>query len=176
MTTELACACGKVRLAVEKSPITSAECHCNSCREAGARLASLPLARPALAPNGGTPFVVYRKDRVRILAGSDLLGEFRLTPKSTTRRVVATCCNTPVFLEFKGSHWLSLYGSLWPEGTMPALQLRTMVGDRKADAPLAGDLPSGFWPTAGFYAELLGAWIAMGFRSPQVAVTRRIEL
>ena len=168
--TQLACACGQVHLEVERAPIVSAECHCNSCRAAGARLQTLPAAPPFLETNGGTRFVLYRKDRVRFLKGTDRLGAFRLTPTSTTRRVVATCCNTPVFLEFHGGHWLSLYGSLWPEGTLPPLELRTMTSDLPDGSALADDVPNGKRQSVSFFAKLLGAWIAMGFKSPKITV------
>lgn len=168
--TQLACACGQVRLEAEKAPIVSTECHCSSCRAAGARLQALPAAPPVLETNGGTRFVLYRKDRIRFLEGADLLKEFRLTAESKTRRVVATCCNTPVFLEFQSGHWLSLYGCLWPEDTLPPLELRTMTSDLADGAALDDDVPNGKRQSLSFFARLLGAWIAMGFRTPKIAV------
>lgn len=167
-TTQLACSCGQVRLEVARAPIISTECHCHSCRTAGGRLAALPAAPQVLEANGGTRFVVYRKDRVRFLGGTDLLREFRLGPDAPTRRVVASCCNTPVFLEFENGHWLSLYSCLWPEHALPPVDLRTMTVDRPDDAPLDAAVPSGRRQTAMFYARLLGAWIAMGFTSPKL--------
>jgi hypothetical protein len=167
-TNRLRCACGHVQLEVERAPIVSAECYCNSCRVAGARLEGLPEARPILGENGGTRFVLYRKDRVRFVAGTDRLKEFRLTPQAKTRRVVATCCNTPVFLEFQNGHWLSLYGRLWPEGTLPPVELRTMTSDLPDAAVLSNDVPNGKRQSLSFFAKLLGAWIAMGFRSPKI--------
>lgn len=186
--TRLACACGQVQLEVERAPIVSAECHCNSCRAAGARLErfraqrepvriekTLPTAAPLLEPNGGTRFVLYRKDRVRFLEGTEQLREFRLTPAAKNRRVVATCCNTPIFLEFQNGHWLSLYSSLWPEGTRPPLDLRTMTSDLPDASTLAGDVPSGKRQSLAFFAKLLGAWIAMGFKSPKITVNGEIH-
>jgi hypothetical protein len=166
----LACACGNVHIAVEKAPIISTECHCNSCRTAGARLQARESAPPILAANGGTRFVLYRKDRIRFVKGTEYLKEFRLTPGAGTRRVVATCCNTPVFLEFENGHWLSLYAGLWPEGSLPPLDLRTMTGALPDRAALSGDVASGTMATLSFYARLLAAWIAMGFKSPKVTV------
>ena len=170
MTQNLSCTCGEVRLAVQSAPIASVECCCTSCREAGARLARLPGAVPVLSPFGATRFELHRKDRVRVLAGEDRLGEFRLTSGAKTRRVVATCCNTPVFLEFKGGHWLSLYGSFWPDGTLPPLQMRTMTGELPVPSVLPDDVPNARSQSLSFFAKLLGAWIAMGFRSPKVSV------
>ena len=168
--TALACACGKFQLEAERAPIISTECHCNSCRTAGARLQAAHAARPILEANGGTRFVLYRKDRIRFLGGAELLKEFRLAPTSPTRRVVASCCNTPVFLEFENGHWLSLYSGLWPQGTLPPTDLRTMTSDHPNRTALADDVPSGKRQTALFYAKLLGAWIAMGFKSPKISV------
>ena len=168
--THLACVCGQAHLEVESAPIVSTECHCHSCRAAGARLQTLAAALPLLETNGGTRFVLYRKDRIRFVKGAELLKEFRLTPGAKTRRVVATCCNTPVFLEFQNGHWLSLYGCLWPEGTLPPLDLRTMTSDLPDGSALADDVPHGKRQTISFFAKLLGAWIAMGFKSPKITV------
>lgn len=174
-TIQLACACGQVHIQAENAPIISTECHCNSCREAGARLQALPAATPFLEPNGGTRFVLYRKDRIRFLKGTELLKAFRLTPEAKTRRVVATCCNTPLFAEFHNGHWLSLYGCLWPAGALPRLALRTMTSNLPVGTTLTDDVPSGKRQTAAFYAKLLGAWIAMGFRVPQIPVNGEVD-
>jgi hypothetical protein len=128
-----------------------------------------------LNPNGGTHCVLYRKDRIAFGKGLDLLTAYRLKPDSPTRRVVASCCNTPVFLEFQHGHWLSLYSSLWLEGTLPPPELRTMISDRSGLPELDRDIPAGKLQTAGFYARLLGAWIAMGFKTPEIALSRPEE-
>jgi hypothetical protein len=78
--TRLACACGSVQLEVERAPIISTECHCGSCRSAGAKLQALPEAPAFMETNGGTRFVLYRKDRIRFHKGAEALKEFRLTP------------------------------------------------------------------------------------------------
>lgn len=167
---QLRCACGQVQLQVEGAPIVSVECCCNSCRAAGARIQALPAARQVLETNGATRFVLYRKDRIRFLEGADHLKEFRLTPGAKTRRVVATCCNTPVFLEFEQGHWLSLYGCLWSTGTLPRLEMRTMTGDLPPGVVLPDDVPNGKSHSASFMFKLLGAWLRMGLRSPKIAV------
>jgi hypothetical protein len=175
MTTHLSCACGRFEMELEGDQFIATECHCNSCREAGERLGKLPLSRPMLESNGGTQFVLYRKDRVKFPRGQYLLGAFRLKPDSPTRRVVSTCCSTPLFLEFQGGHWLSIYSTLWPEGTAPRPELRTMTGDRPPGSALDESLPAGRVATLGFYGKLLGAWIAMGFKSPKIEISREIE-
>lgn len=170
-TQALHCRCGKVHIVVSGAPIIRAECHCNSCRTAGARIEALPGATAFREDNGATRFVMYRKDRVRIESGQDLLVAYHLGG-SSTRRVVASCCNMPVFLEFKGGHWLSLYGTLWPAG-MARPDIATVVGDAPAGTVLDDSVPSGGLVTAGFFARLLGAWVAMGFKVPKIDLEGR---
>lgn len=166
--TQIGCSCGAVVLALDGPPILAAECHCKSCRAAARQLA--PDA-PISEPNGGTRYVLQRRDRVRLLRGGDRLAAFRLTPQSTTQRIIATCCVSPMWLEFKGGHWLSLYSARWPDGTAPTPELRTMTRDAPADLP--DDLPNMRTHSARFMARLLVAWIRMGFRKPVVAEVRR---
>jgi len=33
----------------------------------------------------------------------------RLKPESPTRRMVAGCCDTPMFLDFTKAHWLTIF-------------------------------------------------------------------
>ena len=89
--TQLRCVCGQARVEVQGAPITATECHCNSCRAAGARMGTLLPAKSVQEPNGGTRFVLYRKDRVRFLEGVEQLKHFRLKPESPTRRVKTSC-------------------------------------------------------------------------------------
>jgi hypothetical protein len=167
-THTIACRCGTVRLEVSGPPIIGAECYCTSCRTASGRIAALPGAPAFQNAEGGTPYALYRKDRVRFLAGIDRLRQYRLRPNAHTRRVVATCCNTPVFTEFASGHWLSLFATLWPPATRPAMQLRTMTSDLPPEIQLDDRLPNARTQTLGFFAALLGAWIAMGFRVPRL--------
>ena len=171
MTTKpiiLTCTCRQVTLEVHGKPIISAECFCADCQNAGAFLQSLPGALPTLDHRGATRFVLYRKDKVLCANGRDHLREHRLSKASTTRRVVAVCCNTPVFLEFAGGHWLSIYGGLWLAASLPALEIRTMTRSRPKGVVLPDDVPNPSTHTFSFYAKLFRAWAAMGFRAPKI--------
>ena len=138
----------------------------------GRAAANVAPAHPFLEANGGTQFVLYRKDRVDFRAGTEQLKQHRLTPRSKTRRVVAMCCNTPVFLEFESGHWLSLYSRLWPEQTRPRIELRTMINDRVDTSSLANDVPNAKTQSLSSFMKLMAAWIAMGFRVPKLAIGR----
>lgn len=171
----IGCTCGAVRIEAVGAPILVSECLCDSCRAAAARLAALPVARSMLTSYGATPTAEYRKDRVRFVAGTQHLREFRLKPGAGSRRVVAACCNTPIFLEMKGGHWLSVYLHLWPEAQRPKPELRTMTGDLRDASGLPDDIPNLKTHTIRFYAKLFGAWAAMGFRNPRIEVAGPID-
>src|SRR3546814_2852439 len=81
------CQCGAVTLELAGKPIVAATCYCHSCQAAGKEFAALPGAPAVVGADGGTPFVLMRKDRLTWLSGSDRLGEHRLTPDSPTRRI-----------------------------------------------------------------------------------------
>jgi hypothetical protein len=137
------CRCGRVRLEFNAGPIMRNECRCASCQSAGRLLQSLPGAASILNRDGATDYVLYRKDRFRCARGAELLAEHRLKPNSPTRRVLATCCNTAMFLDFTKGHWASVY--------------------RQRVAPGADTEKSGR-----FVLRLLLAWARMGFRRPPI--------
>lgn len=162
------CTCGTVAFEAARAPIVTAACYCTSCQQAGQWLETLPGAPAILEPDGGTHFVLYRKDRLRCLRGDDQLREHRLTPESTTRRVVAQCCNAAMFLEFKGGHWLSLYKNRFDKVDRPPIEMRTMTVDRRAGVVFADTIPSPRKHSVRFMWKLLSAWVAMGFKAPEI--------
>jgi hypothetical protein len=162
------CRCGPVAFETTGKPIMSADCHCQSCQEAGRQFERLPSAPAVLDAYGGIGFVLIRKDRVRCAKGGEKLQEHRLKPDSPTRRVLATCCNSPMFLEFNNGHWLSLYRDRLPDGAAP-LEMRVMTMDRREGVELPRDVPNYPRHSGKFMWKLLAAWVAMGFRTPKVA-------
>ncbi|WP_457582621.1 GFA family protein [Ensifer canadensis] len=166
-TLNARCNCGQVQMRAVGRPIAVTACYCESCRKAGELFKALPGAAPVLNSDGSTDFVLFRKDRIDCVRGADQLREHRLTPTSKTRRVIATCCNTPMFLEFTGGHWLTLYRQRLDRDARPALEMRVMTRDRRADVSLKDDLPSYAGHSGKFMLKLMGAWAAMAFRSPK---------
>jgi len=143
----VSCRCGQVALEAQGKPIVATICHCSSCRDAGRQLEALPGAAPILNKDEGTPFILFRKDHVHCLRGDNHLGAHRLNAKSPTRRVVATCCNTAMFLDFTKGHWVSLYKARMPHGD------RTPAQNRNSGVVVF---------------RLLVAWAAMAFRTPKI--------
>ena len=113
---ELRCRCGEVRgIVTNPSPrsVNRVICYCDDCQEGSRQIEALPNARPAQDPDGGTAYVVYRKDRLRCSRGASLLKGYKIRTISTTNRVIATCCNSAMFLNFDdGKHWVDAMRTL----------------------------------------------------------------
>jgi hypothetical protein len=144
------CRCGLVELEARYAPIVTTVCHCSGCREAGRILEKLPEAAPILDKGDGTAFVLFRTDRVRCVRGQEHLREHRLKDSSPTRRVVAVCCNTFMFLDFTKGHWI------------------TVARDRFEGRQAMSDAPRQTRQGLGFILRLIAAWAAMGFRTPKI--------
>lgn len=168
MNTTATCHCGEVRIAFTGGPIMSNECCCSSCRTANHGFEALPGAGKVVHDTGGTPYTLIRKDRVRLVSGGDRLQAHTLKPGAPTRRVLAACCNAPMYLEFKAGHWLSVYTDRIPPGDRLPVELYTMTGDLPDRSRLTPGIPAPKTHTARFMAKLLGAWVAMGFRVPKI--------
>ncbi len=164
---EISCACGATRFVCMGKPIILAECYCDSCRKAGAAFEALPGAPTVLEPSSGTQYVLYRKDRVIPVSGTEHLRDHRLTPVSKTRRVVAACCNSPMFLDLAYAHWFSVHARRFPAGSLPAIEERTMLKDMPKDFKPPPDARNSRLQSPRFFARLFAAWAAMRFRTPK---------
>jgi hypothetical protein len=161
------CRCGKVELEIVGAPILRGICYCASCQEAGRQYRGAPGAESGLAEDGGSDYVLYRKDRIRCSQGGELLEERRLKPDSPTRRMYARCCSTAMFVDFTKGHWLTIYRGRLPNDIPPAT-MRVMTAERPKDVILPDDMANYSGRSAKFMLQLLRAWIAMGFRRPAV--------
>jgi hypothetical protein len=135
------------------------------------RLASAP---PVLDPDGGTGVILYRKDRVQCVMGQQYLEEHRLKPDSPTRRVFATCCHSAMFLDFTKGHWLSMFRNRF-SADVPPLEMRVMTRERRVGVELADDVPNHSGHSGKFMLKLIAAWIAMGFRRPDIALGKTVH-
>jgi hypothetical protein len=165
--TSATCRCGKVELQIAGEPILRGICYCTSCQQAGRIHQAESGADSVLTEDGGTDYVLYRKDRMRCVSGGDLLEERRLKADSPTRRMFARCCNTAMFLDFTKGHWLTIYRARLGANIPPAT-MRMMTADRPAGTALPDDMTNYRGHSGAFMLKLLRAWIAMGFRRPEV--------
>ena len=161
--TTARCTCGSVELEAVGAPIASTVCYCESCQEGSRQIEALPNGRPVCDSDGGTAFVLYRKDRVERSKGSQLLRGYKLKEESSTNRVVATCCNSAMFLDFGKGHWLSVYRAAL-RGDVPPLEMRVHTKSRPAGVELPNDVPGHPAYSLKFMAKLFAAWIAMLLR------------
>lgn len=161
--TTIRCSCGDVEVKLIGAPIACAACYCRDCDAGSRRIETLANAGPVRDADGATSYVLYRKDRVRCSSGAQFLQGSKLNEKSITNRVVATCCNSAMFVNFdRGPHWVSVYRNRL-EGHAPSLQMRINTKFRQSNDPLPSDVPG--YPTfpLSLAAKLIGSRIAMLF-------------
>ena len=162
-TRVVTCRCGSVKIKVKGLPLMVNTCHCKYCQEGSAKIELLPNAPHITDPCGGTAYVLFRKDRVKIVQGSDLLTDYRLDGEKDTRRAVSSCCHSPVFLDFAPGHWVSIYQQRF-NTPVPQVERRIQINSMPAGKCPDDGLPAhgGFPPI--MMAKLLGARVAMGFK------------
>jgi len=160
--TTARCACGSVELEMRGAPILCAVCYCDDCQEGSRQIEQLPSAPPIRDPAGGTAYLLYRKDRVNVSTGAELLRDHRIKAASQTRRVVAGCCNSAMFLDFQKGHWFSVYRAQCA-GDVPASQMRIQTKFKPPGTDSPGDVPSYAGFPLKFMAKLVAARMAMLF-------------
>jgi hypothetical protein len=158
-----ACACGKVVLQMRGAPIAAAVCYCDDCQAAGRLIEALPDAQSVLDPDAGSSLVMYRRDRLSVAEGAELLRPIKLKPETATVRFVAGCCNSAMYLGFEDSkHWVDVFRSRII-GEAPPITARMCTRYLPVGTKVPDDAPS----TPGFYfplvAKVLAARIAMLF-------------
>ncbi|MDA8426161.1 MAG: hypothetical protein M0Z80_08470 [Treponema sp.] len=113
-----------------------------------------------MGEDGGTSYVLYRKDKVAFPKGKELLRDYRLEGEPFTKRAVASCCNSAMYLEYEKGHWFSLYRDRCV-GPIPPVQMRLQTRFKPEAAVLPKDAPAfkAFPPR--FIVRLLWARLAM---------------
>ena len=160
-TMTAACACGRVELEAFGRPIISAVCYCDDCRKAADLIEALPGAGAVRDPDGGTAYVLFRKDRIACSKGADLLTPFKLKDTSLANRVVAACCLSAMLMNFdRGPFWVSAYRARFA-GDLPPLQARICTKFKADGVVLADDVPSSRGYPPALIARLLASRLAM---------------
>lgn len=163
-TSTVSCACGSVRLEVEGAPIASLVCYCDDCQAGSRALAALPNAAPVHDEDGGTGYVLYRKDRVRCTRGSELLADHKLDAKSATSRVVATCCNSAMMMRFDDvRHWMPVYRARFGDDS-PPLQWRICTKFKRGGVQVPDDVRGYEMYPMAFMARLFTSGVAARLR------------
>ena len=74
------CACGSVELTAIGTPIVSNVCYCGDCQQGSLQIEALSNAGPVRDPDGGTAYMLYRRDRI------ECLYEVQIPRRSSSRR------------------------------------------------------------------------------------------
>jgi hypothetical protein len=158
------CSCGAVVLALRGAPIGSFACYCDTCQEGSRRIEALPHAPAVREPDGGTEYVLYRKDRVAYAKGQELVKGYKLEQSPKTNRVVATCCNSAMMMRFDDArHWIPIYRARFGPNA-PAIQMRICTSFLPKSEILPNDVPSHPDYAPSFMMKLLASGVAMLFR------------
>jgi hypothetical protein len=134
------CACGRTEYQLTGRPIVSVVCFCSDCQAGSEKLEALRGAGSVRDSDGGTAYVVYRKDRVQCARGVELLEQHKLRASSATSRVAASCCNSPMIMWFDDAkHWVPVYrarlAEAAPRAEMRICTKRAPGGARRPDVP-----------------------------------------
>lgn len=159
------CACGSVEFTADGAPILPVTCYCDDCQAGAREIERLPGATQILDADGGTEYLLYRRDRMRVTKGAEHLQDHRLTSGSKTRRIVASCCQTAMVLDFAPAHWLTAYRARFGPDA-PPIEMRVMTKFAPGGAIPDDGIPSYKTHSWRFLARVAAAWIPMLLRRP----------
>jgi hypothetical protein len=135
--------------------------YCDSCQKGSHQIETLANAVRVLGSDGGTAYILYRKDRINYLKGAELLKEYKIEDRSTTSRVVAICCNSAMVMRFDDAkHWVCIYRDRF-QYDVPPIQWRMCTKFKPDDAQIPNDVPSSKMYPAGFMWKLLTSKVSM---------------
>jgi hypothetical protein len=160
------CRCGAVEVGAWAEPIVVSTCYCDDCQAAAARLAASANSVPAPSADGGTEFMVFRRDRIACTRGADRLEAMRLTDATKTRRMIASCCATPMYVAFDDKRpWVSaLRAPFGPDA--PPVEMRICTRFRRSEDKAEDGLPSHPAYPPAMIVRILAAWPLMLFSRP----------
>lgn len=161
------CRCGAVELAAFGKPIVASACYCRDC-QAAARHFAMRADSPTVADlDGGTEYLLFRKDRISCTNGAEHLEALRLKDSSATRRMIANCCGSAMYMAFDDvRHWVSAYRGRFT-GDVPPVEMGICTKFRTSDEPLDSRIPryAGYAPR--LMMRLLGSRLAMVFAAKE---------
>jgi len=156
------CSCGNVELEVIGEPLLCASCHCADCHEGSRRIEALPNAAPVLDSYGGTQHMVFRKDRVKYVKGTQFLKSLKVDDDSPNR-VYASCCNSYILLDIPDPMpAIPVYRGRF-QGAVPSIEMRINAKFTSDGVSTPRDVPR--YPSFPFkfVRKIIGAKIAMIF-------------
>jgi hypothetical protein len=160
------CRCGAVELGAWGEPIIVATCYCDDCQAAAQRLVDSTNQAPPVTADGGSEFMVFRRDRIACTRGAENLKVMKLTDASKTRRMLAACCTTPMYVGFEDKRpWVSAYRAGFGADA-PPVEMRICTRFKRSDGQANDSLRShpGYPPAMPF--RILAVWPLVLFSRP----------
>jgi hypothetical protein len=160
------CRCGTVEIGGWGNPLVVAACYCDDCQAASERLAASANGAPAARADGGTEFMVFRRDRIACMRGAENLQPMRLTAASKTRRMIADCCATPMYVSFDDKRpWVSALRAGFGAGA-PPVEMRICTRFRRPENKPEDGLPEHPAYPVAMILRILAAWPLTLFSRP----------
>ena len=160
------CRCGAVEIGAWSEPLVVTACYCDDCQAASERLAASGNSPPLARADGGTEFMVFRRDRIACMRGAENLQAMRLTAATKTRRMVAGCCATPMYVSFDDKRpWVSAFRASFG-AEAPPVQMRICTRFRRAADKAKDDVPEHNGYPAAMILRVLAVWPRMLFSRP----------
>jgi hypothetical protein len=161
------CRCGAVAVAAFGRPIVASACYCTDCQAAARQIATRVDAPNVADPDGGTEYLLFRKDRFSCTEGAVHLQALRLKDNSATRRMIAGCCGSAMYMAFDDfRHWVSAY-RLRFVGDVPPVQMRICAKFRTSDETQDPTIPSYAGYSPRMMVRLMGSMLAMALAPKQ---------
>jgi hypothetical protein len=160
------CVCSSVQLELRGAPIYRLVCYCDDCQAGAQQIEALtsPQASAVLDADGGSNFLMYHKRQVQCVRGAQLLRPLKLRPGSPTNRLVASCCNSAMYLNFDDRRfWIDVFRSRL-QGQGPPVQRRIFTKFMPDPSRLPRDVPSHSQVPLSVIARLVLAGIAARLR------------
>jgi hypothetical protein len=160
------CRCGAVEIGAWAEPIVVTACYCDDCQAAAQRIAESAASEPTASADGGTEFMLFRRDRIACTRGAENLQAMKLTAASKTRRMIAGCCKTPMYVGFDDKRpWVSAFRASFGADA-PPVEMRICTRFRRSDDKANEGLPSHPGYPLAMIVRILAAWPLMLFRRP----------
>jgi hypothetical protein len=104
---------------------------------------------------------------LKCIDGCERLQAHCLTPESPSRRIMASCCETPLFGDCMKGFSVSIYRGRIRDAPLPSI--RVMTSDLPDDVvPPDDGLPRYRGRPGKFMLSLVTTWVSMGFRLPKI--------
>lgn len=139
----------------------TAVCYCDDCQAAARAIEMAGFGPPVADADGGTTLSLFRLDRFATTRGAELLSPHKLRSDSPTSRMVASCCNSAMYLAFSDARfWVSAMRERII-GEKPPVESRLAVEFRESAPPWPDDAPRYTGYPKRYLVRLLGQWILM---------------